>query len=81
MEVIEEKAPPEIKEAVKKERGPMGKVIVQTPKWKVMLKEKTIEVELYDLVFSDREVMSILDAYKKAVDIRHWEVKKFGRAN
>ena len=56
----------------------MEKVIVQTPKWKVMLKEKTIEVELYDLLFSDREVMAILDAYKKAVDIRHFEIQSFG---
>ncbi len=59
----------------------MEKVIAQTSKWKVTLKETTIEVDLYDLVFSDREVMSILDAYKKAVDIRHREVKKLGRTD
>ena len=53
----------------------MEKVIVQTSKWKVTLKETTIEVDLYDLVFSDREVMSILDAYKKAYDTRHWEME------
>jgi hypothetical protein len=47
----------------------------------VTLKEIVIEVDLYDLVFSEREVMAILDAYKKAVDIRHWEVKKVGRAD
>ena len=57
----------------------MEKVIAQTTKWKVMLKEKTIEVDLYDLVYSEREVLSILDAYKKAVDIRHWEIQKVGR--
>ncbi len=54
----------------------MEKVIVQTSKWKVTLKETVIEVDLYDLVFSDREVMSILDAYKKAYDTRHWEEKR-----
>ncbi len=54
----------------------MEKVIVQTSKWKVTLKETAIEVDLYDLVFSDREVMSILDAYKKAYDSRHWEMKE-----
>jgi cell division GTPase FtsZ len=59
----------------------MEKVIAQTSKWKVTLKETVIEVDLYDLVYSEREVVSILDAYKKAVDIRHWEVKKFGRTD
>jgi hypothetical protein len=63
------------------ERRRMEKLIAQTSKWKVTLKETVIEVDLYDLIFSDREVMSILDAYKKAVDIRHWEVQKFGRAD
>jgi hypothetical protein len=57
------------------ERERMEKVIVQTSKWKVTLKETTIEVDLYDLVFSDREVLSILDAYKKAYDTRHWKMK------
>jgi hypothetical protein len=56
----------------------MEKVIAQTSKWKVTLKETVIEVDLYDLVFSDREVMSILDAYKKAYDSRHLEM---GRHN
>jgi hypothetical protein len=51
----------------------MEKVIAQTLKWKVTLKETIIEVDLYDLVFSDREVMSILDAYKAAVDFRYSE--------
>jgi len=59
----------------------MENVIAQTSKWKVTLKETVIEVDLYDLVYSEREVVSILDAYKKAVDIRHWEVKKFGRTD
>ena len=59
----------------------MEKVIAQTSKWKVTLKESIIEVDLNDLVYSEREVLSILDAYKKAIDIRHWEVKKFGRAD
>jgi len=54
----------------------MEKVIEQTSKWKVSLKETVIEVDLYDLVFSDREVMAILDAYKKAYDTRHWEMKR-----
>ena len=53
----------------------MEKVIAQTSKWKVTLKETVIEVDLYDLVFSEREVMSILDAYKKAYDTRHLEMK------
>jgi hypothetical protein len=57
------------------ERGRMEKVIAQTSKWKITLKETLIEVDLYDLVFSDREVMSILDAYKKAYDTRHLEMK------
>ena len=59
----------------------MIKVIAQTSKWKVTLKETTIEVDLFELVYSEREVLLILDAYKKAVDIRHWEVKKFGRTD
>jgi len=59
----------------------MEKVIAQTSKWKVTLKESIIEVDLNDLVYSEREVLSILDAYKEAVDIRHWEVKKFGRTD
>ena len=54
----------------------MEKLVAQTSKWKVTLKETVIEVDLYDLVFSDREVMSILDAYKKAYDSRHWEMEK-----
>ncbi len=54
----------------------MEKVIVQTSKWKVRLKETVIEVDLYDLVYSEREVMSILDAYKKAYDARHWEMER-----
>ena len=49
----------------------MEKVIAQTSKWKVTLKESIIEVDLNDLGYSEREVLSILDAYKKAVDIRH----------
>ena len=53
----------------------MDRVIAQTSKWKVTLKETVIEVDLYDLVFTDREVMSILDAYKKAYDTRHWKMK------
>jgi hypothetical protein len=57
------------------ERERMERVIAQTSKWKVTLKETTIEVDLYDLVFSDREVMSILDAYKKAYDTRHWKME------
>lgn len=63
------------------EGKPMEKVIAQASKWKVMLKGKTIEVELYDLVYSEREVFSILDAYKKAVDICHWEIQRFGKKN
>jgi len=63
------------------EKRRMENVIAQTSKWKVTLKETVIEVDLYDLVYSEREVVSILDAYKKAVDIRHWEVKKFGRTD
>jgi hypothetical protein len=55
------------------ERERMEKVIAQTSKWKVTVKETIIEVDLYDLVFSDREVMSILDAYKAAVDFRYSE--------
>jgi len=54
----------------------MEKVIAQTSKWKVTLKKSVIEVDLNDLIYSDREVMAILDAYKKAYDIRHWELKK-----
>ena len=56
----------------------MIKVIAQTSKWKVTLKETAIEVDLYELVYSEREVLSILDAYKKAVDIRHFEIESFG---
>ena len=56
----------------------MIKVIAQTSKWKVTLKETTIEVDLFELVYSEREVLSILDAYKKAVDIRHFEIESFG---
>ncbi len=58
----------------KRER--METVIAQTSKWKVTLKETVIEVDLYDLVYSEREVMSILDAYKKAYDDRHWEMER-----
>jgi len=54
----------------------MERVIAQTSKWKVTLKETVIEVDLYDLVFTDREVMSILDAYKKAYDTRHWKMER-----
>jgi len=54
----------------------MEKVIAQTSKWKVTLKETVIEVDLYDLVYSEKEVLSILDAYKKAYDTRHWEMEK-----
>ena len=53
----------------------MQKLIAQTSKWKVTLKETVIEVDLYDLVFSDREVMEILDAYKKAYDARHGAIR------
>lgn len=53
----------------------MEKVIAQTSKWKVTLKETVIEVDLYALVFTDGEVMSILDAYKKAYDTRHWKME------
>ena len=59
----------------------MENVIAQTSKWKVTLKETVIEVDLYDLVYSEREVLSILDAYKKTVDIRYREVKKLGRTD
>ncbi len=52
------------------------RIIAKTSKWKVTLKASVIEVDLYELVYSEREVLSILDAYKKAVDTRHWEVKK-----
>ena len=54
----------------------MERVITQTSKWKVTLKETAIEVDLYDLVYSEREVFSILDAYKKAYDTRHWEMER-----
>lgn len=54
----------------------MEKLIAQTSKWKVTLKETAIEVDLYDLVYSEKEVLSILDAYKKAYDTRHWEMEK-----
>ncbi len=43
----------------------MEKVIAQTSKWKVTLTQSVSEVELYDLVFSDREVMAILNAIRK----------------
>ena len=59
----------------------MEKVIGQTSRWKVTLKENVIEVDLYDLVYSEREVLSILDGYKKAVDARCWEVIKVGRTD
>ncbi len=49
------------------------RIIAKTAKWKVTLKETVIEVDLYGLVFSDREVLLILDAYKAAVDFRHSE--------
>jgi hypothetical protein len=58
------------------ERRRMEKLIAQTSKWKVTLKETAIEVDLYDLVYSEKEVLSILDAYKKAYDTRHWEMEK-----
>jgi hypothetical protein len=58
------------------ERRRMERVIAQTSKWKVTLKETAIEVDLYDLVYSEKEVLSILDAYKKAYDTRHWEMEK-----
>jgi len=63
------------------EKRRMENVIAQTSKWKVTLKETVIEVDLYDLVYSEREVLSILDAYKKTVDIRYREVKKLGRTD
>ena len=56
----------------------MERVIAQTSKWKVTLKETAIEVDLYDLVYSEKEVLSILDAYKKAYDSRNLEM---GRHN
>jgi hypothetical protein len=52
------------------------RIIAKTTKWKVTLKESFIEVDLYDLVFSEKEVMLILDAYKKAHDIRHWKMER-----
>jgi len=51
------------------------RIIAKTAKWKVTLKEAVIKVDLYDLVSSDREVMSILDAYKKAYDTRHGAIR------
>ena len=52
----------------------MEKIIAKTSKWTVTLKGTSIEITLNDLVFSDREVMAILDAYKLAYDIRHGEM-------
>ena len=60
------------------EKRRMEKVIAQTSKWRVTLNGTVIEVDLYELVYSEREVLSILDAYKKAVDIRHFEIQSFG---
>ena len=57
----------------------MERVIAKTTKWKVVLTETRIEVDLYDLIFTEKEVFSILDAYKKAYDIRHWEFKKLAK--
>ena len=55
-------------------RGKVEKIIAKTSKWTVTLKGTSIEITLNDLVFSDREVMAILDAYKLAYDIRHREM-------
>ena len=55
-------------------RGKVEKIIAKTSKWTVTLKGTSIEITLNDLVFSDREVMAILDAYKLSYAIRHREM-------
>ena len=54
--------------------GKMEKIIARTSKWTVTLKGTSIDVDLNDLVFSDREVMAILDAYKLSYAIRRREM-------
>ncbi len=51
-------------------KPPKRVTINQNERWKVTTWGESIEIELLSLVFTDKEVLEILDDYKKALDER-----------
>jgi len=58
-----------------------GKIIDRTPRWEVRIEGNNIVVDLFDPIYSEKEVLLILDAYQKALyerlDKERKEAKRF----
>lgn len=47
------------------------------PRWTIDLQGERIIVDLFEKVYSDREVMALLDDYKRAWETRHAKTRLF----
>lgn len=55
---------------------PKKKVIADTSSYEVSINGRNIDVDLFELVYSEKEVLAILDAYQKALYERLNEERK-----